>query len=129
MTPQQNWRSPEEMGTSPQPRLRGLTRDFPEMVYVLYDPMFHRHIVIDAIPTQRNGPEPYEDGFQGIACFAEYRAAEEAADYLGRQGSPGFEPIAMTFDDARLVAQEKLPEGGALMLMDAPARPQVHYVN
>ncbi|MEO7715225.1 MAG: hypothetical protein ABIY70_03405 [Capsulimonas sp.] len=129
MTPQQNWTSPEGIGTSPQPRLRGLSQEFPDTIYVLYDSMFHRHIVVDAIPIQRHTPESYEDGFQGMACFMEFRAAEDAAAYLGRQGSPGFEPIAMTFDEARLVAQEKLPEGGALMLMDAPERPQVHYIN
>jgi len=120
---------PEAPGVSAPPaRLRGLDRPFPTQLFVLHNARDVKYIVIDAFHPTSDIPEAFEEGFEGLACFSTIAAAQSAAARLGVDGLNGFEPMEITFEDARLLAWEKTSDIGCLMLMDRSERPLLHFV-
>lgn len=123
------WTYPEAPGVSPlPPNLHGLDRPFPDTMFVLYNADEGKYIVIDAYHTERDMPETFEDGFEGVACFTTEAYALTATRQLERSGVSGFQPMDVTFDEAQAVARERTSDIAALILMDRPGRPIVRYV-
>ena len=120
---------PEEAGVSEMPNgLYGLDRSFPEEFFLLRDEDGDRHILIDALPMHRTAREAITEGFQGMACFDDFEVAEEAAHQLCEEGYPGFAPVLTTFEEARQLVLRKTTDVAALMLLDNPRQPLIHYV-
>jgi hypothetical protein len=120
---------PEDAGVSEPPAgMHDLAQNFPEVFFSLHDEYGDRHILIDALPVNRNSREAITEGFQGMACFGSFDAALDAACQLSQEGYPDFFPTPLTFEDARHLVLRKTCDIAALMLMDHPRQPLIHYV-
>ena len=119
----------EAPGTSPLPScLHGLDRSFPEIVYILYDLKSDRHIMMDAHHPNMDYPEAIEEHFEGLACFCLFDEAQCAACELCGGQDQSFEPVPIPFETARSIAKSKTRDLAALVLVDSPVHPLVHFV-
>lgn len=91
----------------------GLGREFPESLIVLHHPA-----------TGTYGCYGF-NGVHGLACFT----SEQSAIRFGSQiDLPGMITLRTTFDEAREIAKSRPAQIVALILLDPPAEPLVHYI-
>ena len=93
--------------------ITGLQNVFPEKLFIL------KHE-----PTQKFGCYSYE-GVHGLACFSTQYDADVFGSYIEAQG---MESVEVSFDEARIVAQDRPMPIVSIMLLDDMSSPQIHYV-
>lgn len=64
-------------------------------------------------------------GIHGLACFS---TSEKAFVFASRHGLSGMSSASATFDEAREIAKGRPLPVIALMLLDDPESPEIHYI-
>ena len=91
----------------------GLDVDFPTRLWVL------KHT-----PSGRYGCYCF-DSVHGLAVFSEEDGATLFSEWIDLNGT---EPLEVSFDEAREIAQGRPLPVVSIMLLDNPEQPEIHYV-